>query len=51
MIMFVIKNSDKYQTDDSIHSKDTRQKKTTSFTISKSTFSPKGWLLLLNKDI
>ena len=27
MIMFVIKNSDKYQTDDSIHSKDTRQKK------------------------
>jgi len=26
--MFVIRNPDKYQTNDSIHSKDTRQKKT-----------------------
>ena len=27
MMMFVIKHHDKYQTNDSIHSKDTRQKK------------------------
>ena len=51
MIMFVNKNPDKYQTNDSIHSKDTRQIKPTSFTISKSIFSPKGCLLFLNKNI
>jgi len=51
MILFVIKNPDKYQTNNSIHSKDMRQIKPASFTISKSIFSPKGCLLFINKDI
>jgi len=50
IMMLVIKNLDMYQTNVSNHSKDTRQK-LTSFTISKTTFSPKGCLLFLNKDI
>jgi len=50
-MMIVIKNPDKYQTNDSIHSKDMRQIKPTSFTISKSIFSPKEFLLFLKKDI
>ena len=49
-MMFVIKNLDKYQINVSIHSKDTRQK-STSFTISKTIFSPKGCLLFFNKDV
>jgi hypothetical protein len=46
---FCIKNPDKYQTNDSIHSKDTIHIKPTSLTISKSIFSPKGCLLFLNR--
>ena len=49
---FVIKHHDKYQTNDSIHSKDTKQtKKKKSFTINKTIFRPKGCLHFLNKDI
>ena len=50
-MMFVNKNPDKYQTNDSVYSKDTRQIKPTSFAIIKSIFSPKGCLPFLNKDI
>ena len=48
--MIVAKNPYKYQTNIQIHSKDTRQKKT-SFTLSDTVISPKWCLLFLNKDI
>jgi len=51
IMMFVITQHDKYQTKDSIHSKDMRPKKKTSFTINKTIFRPKGCLLFLNKYI
>ena len=48
--MFVIKNPDKYQTNASVHSKDTRQKSTL-LTFSKITFNSKWSLLILSKNI
>jgi len=51
MLVFAIKNPENYQTNDTIQTKDTRQKKPTSCTISKTVFSPEGCLLFLSKDI
>jgi len=51
MMMFVIKNPDKYQPNVAIRGEDMRQRNQLHLKISKTILSPKGCLLFLNKDI
>jgi len=50
IMMFVIKNPDKYQPNVAISGKDMRQRNQLHLQISKTIFNPKGSLLFLNKD-
>jgi hypothetical protein len=50
-MLFIIKNPDKYQTEDSFIAELWDKTNPTSCIISRTNFSPKGYLLFLNKDI
>ena len=51
MMMFVIKNPDKYQPNVAIHGEGMRQRNQFHLQISKNIFSPKRYLLFLNEDM